>query len=121
MNDTVITGADKKMYTHFMVAMHSRTFVNQMNASVTMRQAGQSKKMAEARLSFEELSITVLTQFFPFLKFVHFFGTLCTFFADVLYTGLSCKQSLFFYEYKFGACGSLLEVLQCAVTICGCQ
>jgi hypothetical protein len=25
-----------------------------MNASVTMRQAGQSKKMAEARLSFEE-------------------------------------------------------------------
>ena len=37
--------------------MCSRTFaqgVNQMNASVTVRQAGQSKKMAEARLSFEE-------------------------------------------------------------------
>jgi hypothetical protein len=35
-----------------------------MNASITMQQAGQSKKMAAARLSFEELSITVLIQFF---------------------------------------------------------
>jgi hypothetical protein len=52
--------------------------VNQMNASVTMRQAGQSKKMAEARLSFEELSITISIQFFPFLKCVYIFGTLCT-------------------------------------------
>jgi len=33
-----------------------------MNASVTMRQAGQSKKMVKARLSF-----------FPFLKCVYFF------------------------------------------------
>jgi hypothetical protein len=47
-----------------------------MNASVTMRQTGQSKKMAEARLTFEELSITVLIQFFPFLKVFKFFGTL---------------------------------------------
>jgi hypothetical protein len=31
-----------------------------MNASVTMRQARQSKKMAEARFSFEELRITIL-------------------------------------------------------------
>jgi hypothetical protein len=45
--------------------------VNQMNASVTMQQAGQSKKLAEARLSFEELSITILIQFLPFLKCVH--------------------------------------------------
>jgi hypothetical protein len=40
-----------------------------MNASVTMRQAGQSKKMAGARLSFEERkTITILIQFFSFLK-----------------------------------------------------
>jgi hypothetical protein len=49
--------------------MRSRTFaqkngVNKMNASVTMRQAGQSKETAEARLSFEELSITIFIQFF---------------------------------------------------------
>jgi hypothetical protein len=45
-----------------------------MNASVTIRQAGQSKKMAEARLSFEEhRTITVLVQFFSFLKMcIHF-------------------------------------------------
>jgi hypothetical protein len=30
-----------------------------MNDSITMLQAGQSKKMTETRLSFEELSITV--------------------------------------------------------------
>jgi hypothetical protein len=42
-----------------------------MNASVTMRQAGQSKKMAEGRLSFEELNITILTVLFSFLKFVY--------------------------------------------------
>jgi hypothetical protein len=29
-----------------------------------MRQAGQSNEMAEAQLSFEELSITILIQFF---------------------------------------------------------
>jgi hypothetical protein len=47
-----------------------------MNASVTMRQAGQSKKMAEARLSFEELSITILIQFFSILKmYTHFTDT----------------------------------------------
>jgi hypothetical protein len=46
-----------------------------MNASITMRQAGQSKKMAEARLSFEELSITILIQiFFPFLKRIYNFN-----------------------------------------------
>jgi hypothetical protein len=36
-----------------------------MNASVTMTQEGQSNKMAEARLSFEELkAIAILIQFF---------------------------------------------------------
>jgi hypothetical protein len=45
-----------------------------MNASVTMRQAGQSKKMAEARLSFEERkTIIILIQLFPFLKCVYIF------------------------------------------------
>jgi hypothetical protein len=45
-----------------------------MNASVTTRQAGRSKKMAEARLSFEEhKAITSLIQFFPFLKCVYIF------------------------------------------------
>jgi hypothetical protein len=39
-----------------------------MNASVTMRQAGQSKKMAEARLSVEERKTI-----FPFLKCVYIF------------------------------------------------
>jgi hypothetical protein len=45
-----------------------------MNASVTMRQAGQSKKMAEAQLSFEERkTITILIQLFSFLKMcIHF-------------------------------------------------
>jgi hypothetical protein len=39
-----------------------------------MRQAGQSKKMAEAWLSFEERkTITILIQFFPFLKCVYIF------------------------------------------------
>jgi 5'(3')-deoxyribonucleotidase len=27
--------------------------------------------MAEARLSFKELSITILIQYFPFLKWIH--------------------------------------------------
>jgi len=40
-----------------------------MNFSVTMQQAGQSKKMAEARLSFEERKTI-----FTFLKMcIHFF------------------------------------------------
>jgi hypothetical protein len=47
--------------------VRSEDGVNQMNASITMRQAGQSKKMAETRLLFKELSITILIQFFPFL------------------------------------------------------
>jgi len=34
--------------------VRSKDGANQMNASSAMRQAGQSKKMAEARLSFEE-------------------------------------------------------------------
>jgi len=38
-----------------------------MNSSVTMRQAGQSKKMAEARLSFEQRKTI------PFLKCVYIF------------------------------------------------
>jgi hypothetical protein len=38
-----------------------------------MRQAGQSKKMAEARLSFEERkTIEILIQIFHFLKCVYF-------------------------------------------------
>jgi hypothetical protein len=50
-----------------------------MNACVTMRQAGESKKMAEAQLSFEERkAIIIFIQFFfPFLKCVYIFGTLC--------------------------------------------
>jgi hypothetical protein len=48
--------------------VRSKDGINQMNAGITMRQAGQSKKMAEARLSFKELSITILIQYFPFLK-----------------------------------------------------
>jgi hypothetical protein len=45
-----------------------------MNASVTMQQAGQSKKMAEARLSFEErMTITILIQCFPLLKCAYIF------------------------------------------------
>jgi hypothetical protein len=36
-----------------------------MNASVTMRQAGQSKKMAEAGLSFEERK-TILKWYLKF-------------------------------------------------------
>jgi len=40
-----------------------------MNASVTMRQAGQSKKMADARLSSFEERKTI----FPFLKCVYIF------------------------------------------------
>jgi hypothetical protein len=43
-----------------------------MNASATMRQAGQSKNMAEAWLSFEECkTITILIEFFPSLKCVY--------------------------------------------------
>jgi hypothetical protein len=68
------------VYTFYIitVAICSRMFaqngVNQMNASVTMRQAGQSKKMAEARLSFEEhKTITILIQFYNFLKCVYIF------------------------------------------------
>jgi hypothetical protein len=50
-----------------------------MNASVTMRQAGQAEKMAEARLSFEESkTITILIQFFLSLKCVYIFGNLCS-------------------------------------------
>jgi hypothetical protein len=37
-----------------------------------MRQAGQPKKMAEARLSFERLSITILIQFYFLKMCVHF-------------------------------------------------
>jgi hypothetical protein len=45
-----------------------------MNAIATMRQGGQSKKMAEARLSFE----LNFNTFFYFLKmFIHIFVTLC--------------------------------------------
>jgi hypothetical protein len=45
-----------------------------MNASVVMRQEGQSKKMAEARLSFEDLNVTILIQFFfSFLKICIYF------------------------------------------------
>jgi hypothetical protein len=45
-----------------------------MNSSVTMRQAEQSKQMAEARLSFEERkTITILIEFFSFLKCVYMF------------------------------------------------
>jgi hypothetical protein len=66
------------MYTHFkrcyLCVTCSKEGVNQMNASVTMRQAGQSKKMVEARLSFEECKTvlnTFLIQFFSFLKCVY--------------------------------------------------
>jgi hypothetical protein len=39
-----------------------------------MRQAGQSKKMAEARLSFEERkTITILIQFFPFFGILYIY------------------------------------------------
>jgi hypothetical protein len=34
--------------------------------------------MAEARLSEKRKTITILIQFFPFLKCVYIFGTLCT-------------------------------------------
>jgi hypothetical protein len=52
----------------------SHNDLNQLNTSVTTRQAGQSKKMAEARLSFEERkTITILIQFFTSLKRVYLF------------------------------------------------
>jgi hypothetical protein len=62
--------------------MCSRTFrskydVNQKNASVTIRQAGQSKEMVEAHLSCEERKTILKWYFFPFLKCVRIFGTLC--------------------------------------------
>jgi hypothetical protein len=61
-----------------MYDVRSKDGVNQTNACVTTRQAGQSKKMAEARLLFEEgKTVTILIQFFPFLKCVYIFGTLC--------------------------------------------
>ena len=67
----------QKMYTHFkrcyLCINYSKDGVNQMNASVTMRQAGQSKKMAEARLSFEEHK-TILKWC---LKCVYIFWHLC--------------------------------------------
>jgi hypothetical protein len=57
------------------VAICSRMFAQKM---AFMRQAGQSKKMAEAGLSFEKRkTITILIQFFSFLKMFIFFGTLC--------------------------------------------
>jgi len=58
-----------------------------MNASVTVRQAGQSKKVAEARLSSFEKRKTI----FPFLKCVYiFFGTLCILTKDlVIFSSLS--------------------------------
>jgi hypothetical protein len=59
-----------------------------MNASVTMRQAGQSKKMAKARMSFEEMSITILIKDFPFLKRVHIFWHPCIF--------ILAKRSIYF-------------------------
>jgi hypothetical protein len=59
------------MYTHFTL-LRSKVGVNQMNASVTMRQEGQSKKMADARFSLEGRKIiTILIQLFPFLKCVY--------------------------------------------------
>jgi hypothetical protein len=39
-----------------------------MNASVTMQQAGQSKKMAEARLSFRGVEYYNFNTVFSFLK-----------------------------------------------------
>jgi hypothetical protein len=69
------------MYTHFTLllfevalnfAICGRTFAQKM---AFMGQAGRSKKMAEARLSFEERkTITILIQFFPLLKCVYIFG-----------------------------------------------
>jgi predicted membrane protein len=61
-----------------MYYVHSKDGVNEMNASVTMRQAGESKKVAELRLSFEERKIfnTFLIQFIPFLNVFTFLGTL---------------------------------------------
>jgi hypothetical protein len=74
------TGGAKRMYSHFTLllfevelnyAVCSRTFTQKM---AFMRQAGQSKKMAEARLSFEERkTITALIHFFFFFKIcIHF-------------------------------------------------
>jgi hypothetical protein len=65
----------KNVYTFYVitVAICSRTFAQKMNASVTMRQAGESKKMAEARLPFEERkTITILIQFFFLKMCIHF-------------------------------------------------
>jgi hypothetical protein len=68
--------------------VRSKDGVNQMNAFVTMRQAGQSKKMTEARLSFEGLSITILIQLFSFLKMcIHFL-------APPVYSILICHHGL---------------------------
>ena len=47
------------------VDVPSKDGVNQINASITMRQAGQSKKMAEERLSFEERK-TILKWYLKF-------------------------------------------------------
>jgi hypothetical protein len=63
----------KNIYTIYIitVAICSRTFAQKMPLIKWMRQAEQSKKMAEAQLSFEERkTITILIQFFPFLKCV---------------------------------------------------
>jgi hypothetical protein len=50
-----------KIYTHFTLLLLSDG-ANQMNASVTTRQAGESKEMEEEWLSFEEpKTITILT------------------------------------------------------------
>jgi hypothetical protein len=62
--------------------VRSKDGINQMNASITMQQAGQSKNTAETRLLFKERKTI-------FLKMcVHFFGT-------PVYTSGLLKGSLF--------------------------
>jgi hypothetical protein len=88
------------MYPFYIItlAICIRTFAQKMaliNWMLTTRQARQSKKMEEARVSLEECkTITILIQFFPFLKCVYVFGTLFIHNVYVFVSMYVCKNQL---------------------------
>jgi hypothetical protein len=71
-----------------------------------MRQAGQSKKMGKARLSFvKRKTVTILIQFFfTFSKCVYLFGTLCMSAMNVKYW--SVQTGLVWREGEDDTCAS---------------
>jgi ABC-type transport system involved in Fe-S cluster assembly fused permease/ATPase subunit len=73
-----------------------------------MRQAGQSKKTAEARLSLEERkAITILIQFFSFLK-------MCIFLAPSVYI----RMLVCIYGYLYVCMYVCVCVCVCVFTAC---